>query len=190
LDDRQLVQQLLAKDEKAEQYFFHAYKDRLYKLCVSLLGYQDPEAEDVLQESFIAALEKLPEFEFRSSLYSWLYRICLNHCYNRLRARKRQVVRQEEELEVLAGPLAVDKDRRKTEETKLQAMLEVVETQRSLLGKACRGLLEMRENEEKSYAEIADSLKVPIGTVMSRLARCKEALKQLVLKALKGAHRG
>src|ERR1035438_8896787 len=74
LEDRQLVEKLLAKDTDAENYFFRIYRDKLYKVCVYLLGYQDPEAEDITQEAFLAALRKLPEFEFRSSLYTWLYR--------------------------------------------------------------------------------------------------------------------
>jgi len=60
----------------------------------------------------------------------------------------------------------------------------LVARQRDLMGDPCRSLLRLRDEEEESYSSIAETLKVPIGTVMSRLARCKEALKKLVLSAL------
>jgi len=184
LDDRQLVGKLLKKNREAENYFFRTYRERLYHTCVALLGYQDPEAEDITQEAFIIALEKLREFEFRSSLYTWLYRICVNLCYDRIRKRGRQAARLEEDLEVLAGPAAVAAQDREEEDAVTNQRLEVVEAQKALLGEPCRGLLESRDRQQKSYAQLSVVLKVPIGTVMSRLARCRESLKQLVIKAL------
>ena len=52
------------------------------------------------------------------------------------------------------------------------------------MGEPCRGLLNLRDSQGKSYALISETLKVPMGTVMSRLARCRETLKQMVLQAL------
>lgn len=190
MDDRQLVQKLLAKDWEAENTFFCTYRDKLYRTCVSLLGYQDPDAEDVTQEAFLVALRKLPEFEFRSSLYTWLYRICVNLCYERIKKRWRQVSHLEEELETLAGPAAEARQGREKEEAERSKMLELVEGQKKLLGDPCRNLLELRDGQTKSYAQISLVLKIPMGTVMSRIARCREALKQLVLKALKGEKDG
>jgi len=184
LEDRELVQRLLAKDPEAERYFFHAYRDRLCRVCHYVLGHQDPEAEDVTQEAFMAALRKMPEFEFRSTLYNWLFRICMNLCYDRIRQRQRQIVRAEEELENLAGGASVEKARQVLEDARLQKTLELVEAQRESMGDPCRGLLKLRDTENQSYAAISEKLKVPIGTVMSRLSRCKETLKQLVLRAL------
>jgi RNA polymerase sigma-70 factor (ECF subfamily) len=190
LDDRQLVQKLLAKDREAENYFFRAYRDKLYNTSVHFLGYQDPEAEDVTQEAFLRALHKLSEFEFRSSLYTWLFRICVNLCYERIRKRKRQVAHLEEELETLTGPEAVSRQEREEENAEKNRLLELVETQKGRLGEFCRGLLEQRDRLQKSYAEISLDLKVPMGTVMSRISRCREALKRLVLEALQGKRDG
>jgi RNA polymerase sigma-70 factor (ECF subfamily) len=185
LEDRELVQRLLAKDEKAERYFFLTYRDRLCKACFYILGYQDPEAEDVTQEAFMAALRKLPEFEFRSSLFHWLFRICMNLCYDRIRKRQRQIIRAQEELEGLAGPASVARESQREEDREKHRLMGLIETQREALGEPCQGLLKLRDEDRKSYAAIAESLRIPIGTVMSRLARCKEALKQLVLNVLK-----
>jgi RNA polymerase sigma-70 factor (ECF subfamily) len=190
LEDRLLVQKLLAKDEEAELYFFRTYREKIYKVCVYILGYQDPEAEDLTQETFLIALQKLHQFEFRSSLYTWLYRVCVHLCYGRVNLRERQVAHLQEDLEFLAGPLSVSRQRKEEEDGEKKKRLELLLTQKGLMGEPCRSLLDLRDMEGKSYAEISENLKVPMGTVMSRLARCRETLKQLVIRALKGKKDG
>lgn len=185
MDDRELVQKLLAKDDEAYRHFYATYQNKIYKACVYLLGYQDPDAEDVAQEVFLAALKQLPQFEFRSSLYHWLYRICMYLCYERIRKRRRMVASEDEALELAARSQAVSRQNKDEEEKEKQQMMQLLESQKRILGEPCRGLLDLRDGQQKSYAQIADRLKVPMGTVMSRLARCKESLKALFLKALK-----
>ena len=93
-------------------------------------------------------------------------------------------------LETAALSQAIGRQNKDEEEKEKQQMMELLESQKQVLGEPCRSLLDLRDGQEKSYAQIADALKVPMGTVMSRLARCKEALKTLVLKALKETSRG
>lgn len=189
MDDQQLVQRVLAGDKEAEQFFFHAHRDRLFKACIYVMGRDEREAEDIVQETFIAAFKGLKNFEFRSSVSHWLVRICINRCYEHLRQRQKQIVRLQEELESMSGPSSVQKEKHRQEDAKHHELLRLIETQRDNLGKPCRKLLELRDGEEKSYAKIAKTLRIPIGTVMSRLARCKEALKKLVVRALReGIH--
>jgi RNA polymerase sigma-70 factor (ECF subfamily) len=190
LEDRELVQKLLAKDEQAYRIFYDTYRDKLHKACVYLLGYQDPDAEDITHEVFLAALRQLPQFEFRSSMYHWLYRICMYLCYERIRKRRRLVASLDEELEKAMNQRAFTVQDRDQEEKEKEKMLRLLESQKELMGDPCRGLLDLRENQKKSYAQLADTLKVPIGTVMSRLSRCKEALKALFLKAIKEESHG
>lgn len=190
MEDRELVQKLLAKDDQAYRYFYDTYQERIYRAAVYLLGYQDPDAEDITQDVFLAALQQLPQFEFRSSLYHWLNRICMYLCFERVRKRRRMLSSLEEELEAAAGAASHQKLDRDLEEKENQKMLELLTDQKKLMGEPCQGLLELREEQHQSYAQIAVALKVPIGTVMSRLARCKEALKKLFLNALKEMSRG
>ncbi|MGH7738877.1 MAG: RNA polymerase sigma factor, partial [bacterium] len=131
-----------------------------------------------------------PQFEFRASLYHWLYRICMYLCYERIRKRRRMVTSEEEALEMAARSRAMDRQSRDEEEAEKLKMMELLESQKQLLGKPCRDLLDLRDAREQSYAQIAGTLKVPIGTVMSRLARCKESLKILFLKAFQEARLG
>lgn len=188
LEDRELVQRLLAKDDEAYRLFYRTYQGRIYRAASYLLGYQDPDAEDITQEVFLAALQQLHKFEFRSSLYHWLNHICMYLCFDRIRKRKRMVASLQEELEAMTpAKLGPGQDPDPEEKERL---LTLVESQRELLGAPCRGLLDLRDEQGKSYAQIAGILKVPMGTVMSRLARCKETLKELVLKSLKGGPYG
>jgi RNA polymerase sigma factor (sigma-70 family) len=91
LDDRTLVQGLLKKDPEAQRYFDQIFRPKLYRACCHLLGYKDSEAEDVVQDTFIAALGQLPSFQFRSSLFRWLYQIAMYKSYRVIRKRRRQV---------------------------------------------------------------------------------------------------
>lgn len=184
MEDRELVQRLLAKDEEAQRFFYQAHREKLYRICVYILGYQDRDAEDMVQETFIRVLQKLSGFEFRSSLARWVNQICVHLCYRQLRKRKRLVIQVDQELEELLGPAGVERQGQEQQAHETQKWVELVEKQRALLGKPCQELLELREGARKSYVELAEILQVPMGTVMSRLARCKEALKELVRRAL------
>ena len=92
MEERELVRRVLDGDKSAQTEFFLVHRDRLYRTCVYFLGYQDPEAEDIVQEAFIIALRKLPEFEFKASLNTWLTQICVFLCYKRLHKRHRAVL--------------------------------------------------------------------------------------------------
>ena len=182
MEERELVQKILQGDEKAKTEFFVTYRERLYRDCVYLLGYQDPEAEDVVQETFITAFEKLPEFEFRSSLSTWLTQICIYKCHNRFRQRAKLVNQEQGELDVLLQPAAMEREDQRDREKEKQ---RIIEKCLAKIGKECREITELRELQEKSYVEIGKTLKIPLGTVMSRLSRCKRALKILVEQFLK-----
>jgi len=186
VDERELVQKTLQGDPEAQNLLVRQYRDPLRRVCVHILGYQDPEVEDVLQETFLRAFQKMDRFEFRSSLGRWLNQICVHQCYNRWRRRKRMVVQAVEDLEVLLAPASVrveDEGRRNRVQEK---RLAVLAEQKKLLGYPCREILALRDESGESYAHIAETLGIAMGTVMSRLARCRKALKDLVQKALAG----
>lgn len=180
MEERELVQKILQGDEQAKTQFYVQYRERLYKDCVYLLGYRDPEAEDLVQEAFIIAFNKLPEFEFRSKLGTWLTQICIYLCYNRYRKRAKTVAQEHSELEKVLSKVSLEGEERKGEDEEKAAKLRLIDKGLEKIGLDCREIVLLRDKEEKTYIEIGKLMKIPLGTVMSRLSRCKKALKLIV----------
>jgi RNA polymerase sigma-70 factor (ECF subfamily) len=152
------------------------YRGRILVVGVALLGRGDPEVEDVVQETFIAALGALEGFEFRSSLYTWLNHICVRLCYRRIRQRSRTALGSEQDLAETLGAVASGDDPglRRLDETRQQWLRKAVEA----MDKGCRTIIQWRDFEGLSYGDLSRRLKAPIGTVMSRLSRCREKLRR------------
>ncbi len=184
LDERELVQKILQGDDQAKTRFYVTHRERLYKDCVYLLGYQDHEAEDIVQEAFITAFRKLPEFEFRSSLGTWLTQIGIYLCYNRYRRRVKLVAQDHSALESFLNEAARKNDNSGLEDQK-KARLRLIEKCLEKIGKECGQVIRLRDLEGRAYVDIGKMLKIPLGTVMSRLSRCKKALKTLVQQTLR-----
>jgi RNA polymerase sigma-70 factor (ECF subfamily) len=181
LEDRTLALALLNRDEDASTQFHEKIRPVLVRAAVHFLGYQDPDVEDVVQDTLAVAFRKMGQYEpSRSSLANWVTHICVKLCFQRLRKRQRHLLSQAEELEVALA------DKSRLRHAQLQAHAEsearltlLREELRSLEG-LCASILELRHVQGQSYAGIAKVLKVPIGTVMSRLARCRDQLKQRI----------
>jgi RNA polymerase sigma-70 factor (ECF subfamily) len=187
MDERELVALALKGDEAAQEDLSRRFRQRLYATAVHFLGYQDPEAEDVVQDTLLAAFKQLAGFEFRSGLYTWLNHICVNLCYARLRQRRKAVAQPGEALELLSSPQALRQHQQAGEDQEQELRLSALRKELAAMKEGCRSIITLRDVEGRSYADIAQGLKRPIGTVMSRLARCREALGERVRKALKEA---
>ncbi len=190
MDEKELVEKILRGDEAAKGRFFEAYKDQLYRVSCNFLGYRDPDAEDVVQETFLTAFQKLGDFEFRSSLSTWLTRICIYKTYQRIEKRHRDLVRAHEDLEILTRPAAIKALGDQEEGDHRRERMDLIARCLDRLKKQCQEILKLRDMEGESYSVIGKKLKLPIGTVMSRLSRCKEALKALVKGELEGNKNG
>lgn len=190
MNEKELVQQILAGNEEAKTHFYRTHVDRLYPTCVHFLGYQDPEVEDVIQETFLIAFKKLDGFQFRSALATWMNRICVNLCYKRLIKRRNTLATLQEDLEQLTSSKAALSLEKQAEDEEKHLKRDLVNRLLGNLSDKCRQIVELRDKVGKSYADIGKALKIPMGTVMSQLARCREALKQLVENELEGKTNG
>jgi len=184
LDERLLVKRVLKGEEKAKLEFYQLYHQKLYSFCVYFMGSNDPEIEDILQEVFLTAFQKLGQFEFRSSLNTWLTQICIHKCYRHFRKRGRMVVQVEQDLETRLQGRALEASDQAALDQEQNVKKKWVEKALENMGEPCKRLLQLRMKEDASYMEMARTLKVPVGTIMSRLARCTAALKELVARML------
>ena len=87
-DDRELVRRYLAGDAEAFAVLVERHRDRLYRVCVRILGDAD-DAADAVQDAFMSALRKLGTFRGEALFSTWLHRIGVNACYDILRRRAR-----------------------------------------------------------------------------------------------------
>jgi RNA polymerase sigma-70 factor (ECF subfamily) len=155
---------------------FKLYGTPVYRLARRMMGNQ-ADAEDATQEIFLRAFEQADKFHGRSSLFTWLYRLAARHCLNKLKRRRRRDVR--EHLSADGGHWA----HQETAPSPLEHL--VVKEQSEFLDALLRSLppnyracILLREVQGLSYAGIAEHLEIPIGTVMSRLARARQVLRE------------
>lgn len=181
-DEKDLVQRILSGDREAQTLFYRENARRLFHVCIHFLGPQDDEADDIVQQTFLIALGKLGTFEFRSALYTWLSNICANLCFERLRRKKKVLASLQEDLEKLTAP---QPGFQAAEEEK-KDRLAILERMEKSMSERCRKVLELRDRQGVSYINISLALGVPMGTVMSQLARCRKALRTLFEDAWKG----
>jgi RNA polymerase sigma-70 factor (ECF subfamily) len=127
-------------------------------------------AEDTAQEAFIRAWQHLPSYRPRSPFRNWLYRIATNAALDVLR-------RERDTVDMEAVPLANSDDGPEAALEK-QERGERVRQAVLALPEASRAVLVLREYEGLSYKEIADTLGIPLGTVMSRLNYARNRLRE------------
>ncbi len=190
MEARELVQKVLQGDAKAAREFVERYRGYMYKTCANVLGYRDPDAEDMVQEAFIIVFRKLTKFEFRTSLEPWLAQICVYLCFRHIRKRMRMISKLDEDLESLALPTALAHQERMVEENIRMNKLAFLDSCLKQMSEDCRQVIGLREKEGQSYAEIGKTMRIPIGTVMSRLSRCKKALITLAQQRLRDQKNG
>lgn len=135
-------------------------------------------AEEAAQEAFIQAWLHLSSYRPQTSLRNWLYRIAVNAATDILRREKRILPNAIEDLHLTdsgPGPEAL---------LSLSERTALVQKAILSLPDASRAVLVLREYEEMSYHEIADTLDIPIGTVMSRLNYARKILKESLKQSL------
>ncbi|MCA9186385.1 MAG: RNA polymerase sigma factor [Pirellulaceae bacterium] len=147
-------------------HLVHLHHDALYRYAFRLTG-SAPDAEDLLQQTFLSAHRNLEQLRNVSHAKAWLYTILRNAYLKQLRHRDRYHVELAEELDVPQQ----EPQQSWFDEERLQSAVRC-------LPEANRVVVMMFYFEELSYREIADQLGIALGTVMSRLSRGKALLRR------------
>ncbi len=181
-EDAATLRALRAGDPSALAALFDAHADRIYRLALGLL--RDPAgAEDVVQETFLAAITHLDRFEGRSSVGTWLYRVAYNASLGRLRQRQGEPLPPEDpaddEATGLPLPQAfVDWDLSPEQILADGEARREVDEAIATLPESLRVAFILRDVEGLSTAEAAEILGLHEGAVKVRLHRARLALRE------------
>jgi len=158
--------------------------DSLYRTALRLTR-EPADAEDLVQDTYLKAFRAAGTFRPGTNLRAWLFTILHNTARNRSRDRARDTVDVDSEVVERAAELPTSGGLVETPETQLLRNALAPELQAAIdaLPDAFRQAVWLRDVEEFSYAEIAEMLSVPVGTVMSRISRGR----RLLFEALKHA---
>lgn len=172
-EEAALVRRIAAGERHRYSVLVDRYQRRLYWSCLRLVGDPD-EAEDVVQETFVRAYERLGDFDPEYRFYTWVYRIARNRCLNILRRRRVWgLVTLSDPERAPALPAAERSDRSAEDHELARALVEC----RGTLPADQREVFDLRHADDLSYREIAAAVGAPEGTVMSRLARAREKMR-------------
>jgi len=180
-DDSELIERCRAGDLSAFEPLVEKYRQRVWRLAYQILRDRE-EAWDVAQEAFVRAYQSLPGFRGQSAFYTWMFRIVVNLATDRQRqrgARARALggepVPEEEWERSVADPTA--------DPAGLAARAEQREKIRQALDSLplnYRTIIMLSDVEGLTYREIAQVLRIPMGTVMSRLHNARKRLRGLL----------
>ena len=178
--DEQLVERALAGDGEAFGEVVRRWERKIYALAYGITGSVE-DARDATQETFIAAYRSLPRFRGEAQVSSWLHRIAVNQCITRQRrARVRAETGLDEEVESGREQfLSTGREASPAHASESKQRAEAVRRAVASLPQELREVVLMKEFEELTFQEIAETLQIPLSTVKSRLYT---ALRQLRLK--------
>ena len=182
MDDPVFLEQLRAGDEQAFRRLVEENQRLLYAVCLRMMG-DSAEAEELTQEVFIRAFQAIDRFEERAKLSSWLCKIAVNLCYNRIQYLQRRGGKKKRSLDHFVGdrwerelnhahPLSA-KIQGPEEAQNSKEVMTLISRALLHLSEELRSLVILRDVEELSYQEIVEITGLQLGTVKSRLHRAR-----------------
>ena len=175
-----LIQRCLSGDQRAWEQIVRLYWRKVFNIAYKFVGKHD-EAEDLAQDVFLKIFKSLDTFDRRANFQTWLISVSRNLCIDHYRSvrKERETIDRDVDANELSpasvdpGPIAALEQRDRVVLLKV-ALAELPETLRTAVL--------MRDIQEMSYQEIADKLRLPEGTVKSRINRGRTELARHVKK--------
>jgi RNA polymerase sigma-70 factor, ECF subfamily len=173
IGDAECVKRVQRGDTESFEILVRRHQNTTFNLIYRFLGDYD-EATDTAQEVFLSAYKSIQQFRGDATFSTWLYRIAFNHASTRRKSLnsklQRQVALEDDAVLVDCGDNPESSAERKEIQQRVQQALN------SLDGDDAQIIL-LRDLQDVSYEDIAQTLDVPIGTVKSRLHRARQALR-------------
>lgn len=184
MTEQELVHSAQKGDTSAFGQLVEAHQSKIYSLCYRMTGNAE-DAADLTQEVFLSAWRSLSRFQEQSSFGTWVYRMATNASIDFLRREKRR--------QVLSMTMEEDSEERQAqvpdERYSPHRLLEQKEARQAVvdalaaLSPEHRQVLVLREMEGLSYQEVGQLLDLEEGTVKSRIARARLALRDFLIKS-------
>lgn len=156
-------------ERAAQEQIYHLLSERLFRLVKRIVGAS--EADDVTQEVFVNLFRKLHSFRFDADFATWAHRLAVNDALQHVRRARRRATVPLDATPAIASEHERVSDAQETFSTAFSRL----ETDHQLI-------LELKEVEKSSYAEIAQTLGIPEGTVGSRLNRARSELRKRMIE--------
>lgn len=181
-----IVERVIGGEVEAFGILVERYQDRIYSAVHNYVMNAD-DAVDVAQDTFVKAYAKLRTFDADSAFYTWLYRIAINTAIDFLRRRKsRPADSLDDDRYTEVGFEPASRDPRGDPE-RVAVMSEQKRALKNAIGQLSeklRTVAVLHDVEGLSQEEVAEILKVPVGTVKSRVSRARTELRYLLQKQL------
>ncbi len=186
-DDLTLVARVRTGDQRAYKTLVERYQRKVFSVAYGMLKDRE-EARDVAQEAFVKVYRYLDHFKGDASFYTWLYRITVNISIDVLRKRnalKGEQVEfdEQQQMDVSEANLGALGTRLGTNPQKSMLRKELAEKIEAALAEVPekhRAILLLRELEGMSYEDLARTLEIPKGTVMSRLFHARLKVQKVL----------
>lgn len=175
-DEAELVRAAQGGDRRALDRLLREQQPRIYAVCRRIAG-NDADALDATQDAMIAVVKGLPRFDGRSRFSTWAYRVATNSCLDELRRRRRRPVVGLPEYDGV--PVEIVDDRGPSVGDQVSDRL-LVDDALADLPEDFRAAVVLRDLCQLDYAEIAEVLGIPAGTVRSRIARGRAHLAEKI----------
>ena len=189
-DERALVARSRSGDQDAFAAIVRLHQRQVYQLALRMLHNQD-DAVEATQEVFLAAWQGLHGFRGDACLGTWLYRIAYHHCLKVVEQRHREEATRTELATATAQ--AAQPSAKLSEIHAQTAIDELQDRVRDEIGRLppkYRAVLALRHIQDLSYEEMAEVLRVPIGTVKTHLFRARAILKERLMDLDRAASDG
>ncbi len=182
--DEDLLQATLAGGAQRERAFLELverYERRVYGICYRFFG-NHADAQDATQDTFLAIARRADRFRGDSKLSTWIYRIAVNACKDRARARDRRPQTPVEDVAETAAAGGVDLSSQ--DEFGLVEVRGEIADALAQLDDVSRTLIILCAIEGRDYGEVSEIMDLPIGTIKSRVFRARAKLAELLAPLL------
>ncbi len=185
-EDSRNIRKALKGDQVAYRAILKKYHDQVYNLLYRMVHDKD-EVEDLTQEAFIKAFNSLKNFNEEFAFSTWLYKIATNNCIDYIRKKKLATFSIDKPIESKDGEYSyeIPDSTYEPDKTLIAGQrTKILEEAVNALPEKYRQVILMRHTEDMDYQEIADALKLPLGTVKAHIFRAREILYKRLRKKI------